>query len=155
MRGLLTIVFVAAAFAAVAATAAEGRAAADKLTPKQIADNARAAALVANAKYTGTRASTGDSLEGTFCANGKWRNQTGNGVSSGKKWFIRNARFNASGFTAIIGEYKRRELGGFSIAVAKRGKKWYLGIARGFDEATELGRVVRMAAKSGPVCAAG
>lgn len=154
VRGLSTIVL-AAAIAAAVATAAGGQSVAEKLTPKQIVDNARAATLFANGRYTGTRPSTGDSLDATFCANGKWRSQVGDGSSFGKKWYVRNARFTANGFTAVVGEYELRERGGFSIAIAKRGAKWYFGIARGFDEATALGRVLRRGAKLGPVCTAG
>ena len=65
---------------------------------------------------------------------------------------VRAAKFRQTGFTAIVAENKDRRMGGFGIAIAKRGKKWYIGI-ESFDTATKLGLVVRKPA--GKECPAG
>ena len=144
MRGL----FLAAAIVAVGVIANAEAA----LTPKQqLALDAKARQLISNGRYVGARGD-GSAVDMTFCRTGKYRSQVDNGISNGRKWVVRAAKFSTNGFTAIVAENKDRRKGGFGIAIAKRGKKWYIGI-ESFDTATKLGLVVRKPA--GSECPAG
>lgn len=115
--------------------------AAAALTPKQQAAlDVKANKLIRNGRYVGTRGD-GSPVDMTFCANGKYQSRVGNGVSNGK-WLVRTSAFTKTGFTAILAENKDRRKGGYAIAIAKRGTKWYIGI-ESFNTATKLGLVAR------------
>jgi hypothetical protein len=145
---LLAGPFLATAIVAVGFIASAGAA----VTPKQqLALDAKARKLISNGRYVGARGD-GSSVDMTFCRTGKYRSQVDNGISNGRKWVVRAAKFSKSGFTAIVAENKDRRKGGFGIAIAKRGKKWYIGI-ESFDTATKLGPVVRKPA--GTECPSG
>ena len=140
--------FLATALVAVGVVASAGAA----VTPKQqLALDAQARKLIANGRYVGARGD-GSSVDMTFCRTGKYRSQVDNGISSGRNWVVRAAKFSKNNFTAIVAENKDRRKGGFGIAIAKRGSKWYIGI-ESFDTATKLGLVVRKPA--GSECPAG
>ncbi len=122
------------------------------MSPKQqLALDAQARKSISNGRYVGAR---GDSLsvDMTFCRTGKYRSQVDDGISKGRNWVVRAAKFSKNGFTAIVAENKDRSKGGFGIAVVKRGTKWYIGIDS-FNTATQLGLVVRKPA--GGECPAG
>ncbi len=134
---------VATALVAVGVAASAGAA----VTPKQqLALDAKARKLIANGRYVGTRGD-GSSVDMTFCRSGKYRSQVDDGISNGRTWVVRAAKFRTNGFEAIVAENKDRRKGGFGIAIAKRGAKWYIGI-ESFDTATQLGRVARKLAGS-------
>jgi hypothetical protein len=145
---LVAGLFLATVMVAVGVIASAGAA----VTPKQqLALDAQARKLISNGRYVGARGD-GSSVDMTFCRTGKYRSQVDNGISNGRKWVVRAAKFRKNGFDAIVAENKDRRKGGFGIAIAKRGTKWYIGI-ESFDTATKLGLVVRKPA--GGECPAG
>ena len=138
MRLSLTATSLALLAALVLATAV---CASPAMTPKQQAAlDAQANKLIRNGHYVGKRGD-GAAVDMTFCANGKRQSQVDNGISNGK-WLVRTSTFTKTGFTAILAEFKDRRKGGYAIAIAKRGTKWYIGI-ESFNTATKLGLVAR------------
>lgn len=90
---------------------------------------------VKNSKFVGERGD-GQSLDHTFCANGKYETRssssTGTGVSTGKRWRIVDATVRRGG--KWIDAFVKGQ-GGFEIAVQRRGATWKIGIA-------SLGRIL-------------
>lgn len=82
-----------------------------------------------NSNLLGTRGD-GEEVDWIFCANGKWETRTsgsyGTGVSTGKRWWVLNARIKNGGkwIDAFVGGP-----GGFEVAVQRRGKQWKVGVS--------------------------
>lgn len=103
--------------------------------------------------FTGTRGD-GEPMTVTLCDNGKWISRTGApaGVSQGDSWYVRYlTRRDAQHWTTQVGEYRKRESGGWSIGLARSGPDFQIGIAS-FDTVSSLGPVVRTSAAE--ACAA-
>ncbi|MEZ5076050.1 MAG: hypothetical protein R2725_01260 [Solirubrobacterales bacterium] len=84
---------------------------------------------IKNSNLLGTRGD-GEDVDWTFCANGKWETRTssssGTGVSTGKRWWVVNARVKNGGkwINAFVGAP-----GGFEVGVERRGKQWKVGVS--------------------------
>lgn len=111
--------------------------------------NRKVKRVVKNGRYVGTRGD-GQSLDHIYCANGKYRANTGGGISTGKGWKIKDAVITRHGFTAII--FAKVPGGSYQVAIAKQRKQWQIGIAFGASPSS-FGDVERTNAK--PDCAAG
>ena len=112
---------------------------------KQKKANKKAQRKIRNGHYVGTRGD-GESVDAIFCKNGAYRTNTGGGISTGKKWVARSAKFNKKGFSAIVAENKNPNKGGFSVAIVNRKGQWLYGI-NSFEEPSSLGKVERTNAK--------
>lgn len=109
--------------------------AAKKRCQKQNQANRIAFNQIKNGTFTGYRGD-GEHAEITFCANGRYRSVSegsdGRGISTGRSWRVRDAVVGKGGRSIdafIAGE------GGFEVALQRRGKQWYVGVA-------SLGRVL-------------
>lgn len=112
---------------------------------KQKRADKKAKKMIRDGHYDGFRGD-GATVNTTFCKNGRWAAGDPGFENTGNKWFVRNAKFTKKGFTAIIAENRKREQGGYIVAVGKRGTQWLWGIAS-FDRPTQMGEVERTDAK--------
>lgn len=113
---------------------------------KQKRLNKRAKKAIRNGRYIGTRGD-GQSVDATFCRNGRYEVNVGGGISKGKRWSVKNAKFNKRGFTAII---RSKVQGGFfSVAIGRLRGQWKFGIEY-FGKPSQFGNVQR--SKAGARC---
>jgi hypothetical protein len=86
---------------------------------------------IKDSTFVGTRGD-GESVEATFCANGKFEDNVGGGISTGSRWQIVDAIVTQGGksIKAFV-----EGTGGFEIALLKQGAQWKFGVA-------SLGRVL-------------
>lgn len=87
-----------------------------------------------------------------FCANGRYRLATDNGISTGTRWVVTQVRGSAGRWTAIIRETANLRAGGLSVGIARKGAQYYVGVARGFGDVESQGAVTRTTDGAG--CAA-
>lgn len=104
----------------------------------------KATKALRDGQYVGARGD-GELVDWTFCKNGKYYMEStgyyGTGISKGKGWKIGKAKQTKRGWWAIL-----NGKGGLSVAMAKYGKQWKVGISS-FDMPTELGNVKRTNAR--------
>ena len=91
---------------------------------------------IKNSKFVGERGD-GEYIEATYCANGKFESRAtdstyGTGISTGKRWVIKNARVKQGGkwINAFLSGTE-----GYEIALQRRGNQWKYGVA-------SLGRIL-------------
>jgi hypothetical protein len=86
---------------------------------------------IKDSTFVGTRGD-GESVEATFCANGKYEDNVGGGISTGSRWQVFDAVVTGGGksIKAFV-----KGTGGFEIALLKQGPQWKVGVA-------SLGRVL-------------
>ena len=102
-------------------------------------DIRKATKMIKNGHYVGYRGD-GQSIDAIYCANGKFYSNTGGGISQGKGWKVKKAKFGKGGLVAFVGK------GSFTEAIAKKGKQWQVGYEY-FGKAEALGDVERTDAK--------
>lgn len=116
--------------------------------------SAQVRSQLAGYTFTGTRGD-GVTTAVTLCDSGKWISHTGGtpaSVSQGDSWFVRYLNWrDAQHWATQVGEYRKRESGGWSIGLARSGPDFQIGIAS-FDTVSSLGPVVRTSAAE--TCAA-
>jgi hypothetical protein len=98
------------------------------------------------------RRGDGSYVNWLFCANGKYRLATDNGISTGTRWVVTQVKGSAKQWTAVIRETANLRAGGLSIGVARKAAQYYVGIARGFGDVESQGAVTRTTDTAG--CAA-
>lgn len=95
---------------------------------------------VADGRYIGTRGD-GESIDDTFCANGRYSSNVGGGLSIGRSWKIVHPTGTRKNFAAIV------KSGSFSMSIARANGQWQIGY-ESFDEPQALGDVERTDAKA-------
>jgi len=86
---------------------------------------------IKDSTFVGTRGD-GESVEATFCADGRYEDNVGGGISIGPRWQVFDAVVTQGGksIKAFV-----KGTGGFEIALLKQGSQWKIGVA-------SLGRVL-------------
>jgi hypothetical protein len=94
-------------------------------------------------RLVGTRGD-GVSVDWLFCAKGI-KLKTGNAVISRTKWGVYNATGSVGKFRAIVREYADPHKGGLSVAVARTGSQYKVGVVSFSTDISDLGNVTRTA----------